>query len=92
MEIAHEPDNHRFVIKTDDGDATLIYRHAGEKTLDFRSTYVPEEQRGHRLGELLVIDGLAYARDKGYSVIPSCPFVRTVVRRHPEYSDLIVER
>jgi predicted GNAT family acetyltransferase len=91
MEIQHEPDRHRFVIATEDGEATLTYRHAGSKTLDFRSTFVPEAQRGHRVGEVLVQSGLDSARAQGYSVIPSCPFGRTVVRRHSEYADLLVE-
>ncbi|HYO45390.1 MAG TPA: GNAT family N-acetyltransferase [Gemmatimonadota bacterium] len=87
----HEPDRHRFVVRLEDGEATLQYNHAGSKTLDFRSTFVPEQHRGRKIGDKLVVDALAYARTQGYSVIPSCPFVRTVVRRHSEYGDLIVE-
>lgn len=93
MEIKtlHEPDRHRFVVPLEDGEATLQYRHAGSKTLDFRSTFVPEQHRGRQIGEKLVLDALAYARAQDYSVIPSCPFVGTVVRRHAGYRDLIVE-
>ena len=88
----HEPDQHRFVVALDGGaEATLSYSHAGTKTLDFRSTFVPEDQRGRGIGERLVFDALDYARANGYGVIPSCSFVRTLVRRRAEYRDLIVE-
>jgi predicted GNAT family acetyltransferase len=89
--VLHEPDRHRFVVALENGEATLQYKHAGSKTFDFRSTFVPEQHRGRQIGEKLVVEALAYARTLGYSVIPSCPFVHTIVRRHSEYGDLIVE-
>ena len=87
----HEPENERFVVATESGDATLEYRHAGTKTLDYRSTFVPEKERNHGIGERMVLDALDWARDNDYSVIPSCPFVKAVARRHSEYQDLIVQ-
>ena len=94
MEIRtrHEPDNERFVVDTDSGEATLVYRHAGTKTLDYRSTFVPEEVRSHGIGERIVLDALEWAKDNGYSVIPSCPFVKAVAKRHSEYQALIVRQ
>ena len=32
---------------------------------------------------------LRYARDRGYTVVPSCPFVAAYIARHPEYRDLL---
>jgi predicted GNAT family acetyltransferase len=92
VKVRHEPDRHRFVVPLEGGEATLRYEQAGSTTLDFRTTFVPVRHRGRNIGETLVVEALAYARAQGYSVIPSCPFVRTVVRRHSEYEDLIVER
>jgi hypothetical protein len=34
---------------------------------------------------------LAYAREQGYKIIPSCSFVRAYMERHPEYDDLLAE-
>lgn len=87
----HEPENERFVVDTDSGKATLEYRHAGAKTLDYRSTFVPHEDRNKGIGERIVLDALDWARANDYSVIPSCPFVKTVVKRHSGYRDLIVQ-
>ena len=94
MEIVtrHEPENHRFVVYLEDSEATLEYGHAGPKTLDYRSTFVPVEYRGKGVGERMVLDALDYARENGYAVIPSCSFVRALVKRHKEYKDLVVER
>jgi predicted GNAT family acetyltransferase len=86
----HEPENERFVIETPSGNATLVYRHAGPKRLDYRSTFVPEEERSRGIGERMVLDALDWARSNDYSVIPSCPFVKAVVQRHLEYEEVIV--
>jgi len=85
----HEPDNHRFVVDLDEAEATLEYRQAGDRTLDYRSTFVPVAHRGRGVGERLVRDALDYARENDFSVIPSCSFVRAFVKRHSEYRDLI---
>ena len=92
METRHEPDNGRFVIELDGAEAVLEYSEAGPRTLDYTSTFVPEEHRNKGVGERLVLDALRYAREQGVRVIPTCPFVRTVVKRHPEHQDLIAER
>jgi predicted GNAT family acetyltransferase len=91
MDLAtrHEPENHRFVVDLDRDEATLEYRQAGAKTLDYRSTFVPVAHRGRGVGERLVRDALDYAREKGLSVIPSCSFVQAFVKRHAEYRDLV---
>lgn len=92
MEIRHESDRQRFVADADGGQGTLDYRRRDEKTLDFRSTFVPRELRGHGIGAKLVLHGLDYAREHGLAVIPTCPFVERVIEDHPEYRDLVAER
>ncbi len=92
VETRHDIENTRFVISLEGATATLEYTQASEGTLDFTSTFVPVEHRNKRIGERLVIDAFDYVRAKGYRVIPSCPFVRTIARRHSEYQDLLTER
>jgi predicted GNAT family acetyltransferase len=36
----------------------------------------------------LTAHALHYARDHGYAVVPSCPFVAVYIARHPEFRDL----
>lgn len=88
-EVQHETARQRFVVQIDGKEGTLDYRRRDESTLDFRSTYVPRELRGRKLGERLVLYGLDYARENGMKVVPTCPFVGRVVEDHPEYRDLI---
>ena len=89
LEIRHDEAQRKFVVRTDAGEAYLLYAPAGEATLDFQSTYVPFEARGRFLGSKIVRYALDYARDHGYRVIPTCWFVGTVVERHPEYRTLL---
>ena len=93
IEIRHDPEGERFVAKLEEGpEARLQYAHAGPKTVDFLSTYVPPAYRGRRIGDRLVLQALDWAREKGYRVIPTCWFVGTMVERHPEYQELMTTR
>ena len=73
----------------DQGDAHLEYRVVDESTLDFHSTFVDPALRGRGLAAEVVRAALDDARARGKRVIPSCSYVRTFVRRHPEYRDLV---
>jgi uncharacterized protein len=44
---------------------------------------------GHGLGSRIVAGALDDIRARGLSVVPSCSFVRSYLRRHPEYADLV---
>ena len=92
IQTQHEPDSQRFVVRLDSGEATLEYEHAGSKTLYYKSTFVPEEERDRGIGEQMVLDALDWARDHDYGVIPSCPFVKSVVERHKEYQGVVVQK
>lgn len=89
LEIRHDRDRQRFVAPLNGKEATLRYSEAGERRLDYRSTFVPEEHRHKGIGERIVIEALDWARDNGYEVIPTCPFVKRVLDEHPEYGDLL---
>jgi predicted GNAT family acetyltransferase len=49
---------------------------------------VPREHRGAGLASQLTVRALEYAREHGYRVRPTCPFVAAYLERHPEYRDL----
>lgn len=92
MEIRHDTDRKRFVAEVDGKEGTLTYERVDDGTLDYRSTFVPEELRGDGIGAKLVLHALDYARENDFEVVPSCPFVGKVIEEHPEYEDLIAER
>lgn len=83
IEIRHDLDHNRFVARTAHGEATLEYSRADADTLDYRSTFVPPQDRGAGIGEALVLHAVDWAEANGFEVRPSCPFVRRVLEQHP---------
>jgi predicted GNAT family acetyltransferase len=57
--------------------------------LALNHTEVPIELEGRGVASRLVKAVLDKARADGVKVLPYCPFVRTYLKRHPEYRDLI---
>lgn len=53
-------------------------------------TEVAPAVEGRGLGARLVAGALDDLRGRGLHVVPICPFVRSYIRRHPEYGDLVV--
>jgi uncharacterized protein len=53
-------------------------------------TEVSPSLEGRGLGARLVAGALQDIRSRGLHVVPICPFVRSYLRRHPEYRDLVV--
>lgn len=92
MEIRHEAERGRFVAAVDGHEATLTYRRIDDGTLDYTSTYVPNELRGRGVGARLVMHALDWAREQGQKVVPTCWFVGRVLDERPEYADLAARR
>jgi hypothetical protein len=89
MNVEHDESGSRFVVRVDGDEAELAYTMAGPKLIDLRHTYVPASARGKGVGETLAEAAFAYAREHGYRVVPSCPFVRKWLRRHKEQAELV---
>ncbi|HUX80325.1 MAG TPA: GNAT family N-acetyltransferase [Alphaproteobacteria bacterium] len=84
--IEHDEKNKQFVAIVEGKAATLKYSISPDgKTLDYYSTFVPPELRGRHIGQDIVKFALDFAKENGYQVIPSCPFVKTYIDRHSEY-------
>ena len=88
--IRHEPDARRFVIERAGGTGVITYRELAGRVLDLDHTFVPRALRGGGIASQLAEHALNYAREHGYRVIPSCPFVATFIERHPQHRDLLV--
>ena len=52
-------------------------------------TVVPLALEGHGIAGRLARAALDYARDRGLSVVPLCPYVADYIGKHPEYEDLV---
>ncbi|MBW3660496.1 MAG: N-acetyltransferase [Gemmatimonadetes bacterium] len=90
LEILHDEKRRRFRAEVTGGEARLDYRRDGG-VVDFHSTYVPEEARGGGVAAEIVSRGFDWAKENGLRVVPSCSYVRTFVKRYPEYEPLVEE-
>ncbi|HEX7979850.1 MAG TPA: GNAT family N-acetyltransferase [Gemmatimonadaceae bacterium] len=81
----------RFEILTEQGAAILTYRYRGAD-LDLIHTEVPPALEGRGYASALATAALSFARREGLKVIPTCPYVRAYLARHPEHADLVVHR
>lgn len=89
--VTNDPAAGRFEAHTEHGVAHLKYIARGD-VLDLVHTEVPQEAEGQGIGAALAKAALDHARAEGMKVIPSCPFVRTYIKRHGEYADLVATR
>ena len=91
VHVDHRPADHRFVATVDGGEAVLIYAPLPDGALDLEHTIVPEEARGGGVGDALVRAAVAYARDRGVQLVPTCPYVEAWVARHPKERDVFAD-
>ncbi len=75
VDVRHEPDQHRFIAIVDGKESVLLYAPAGEGAVDFRSTFVDPSLRNRGVGDALVRTGVAWARERRLTIVPSCWFV-----------------
>ena len=88
LTIGHEPMQGRFVARVDAMDCEVGYRLEGDVMVIFH-TRVPPPLEGRGIAAQLVAAALAYARDAGWQVRPTCSYVRAYIRRHPVTQDLL---
>ena len=65
------------------------YEVRGGDVVAFPHTLVEPRFQNRGLASRLIDEALAAARDRGWSVLPECSFVRLHLRRHPGLVDLV---
>ena len=58
-------------------------------TLFLIHTQVPPELKGTGAAGAIVQKALQYAKDNNYKIVPICPFVRSYLEKHKEWSDMV---
>jgi predicted GNAT family acetyltransferase len=88
LDIHHDATAGSFEAQVDGGTAECVYRlHGG--LMNIVHTEVPPQSEGRGIAAALVQAALAHARAMGWRVRPSCSYVRSYMRRHPETQDLL---
>jgi len=67
----------------------ILYRLTPGHVVLLHTEVLPSVE-GKGLGARLVAGALDDIRARGLHVVPFCPFVRSYIRRHPVYADLVV--
>jgi predicted GNAT family acetyltransferase len=67
----------------------ILYRLAPGRVVLLHTEVLPSVE-GKGLGARLVAGALDDIRARGLHVVPFCPFVRSYIRRHADYADLVV--
>lgn len=92
-DILHELDGSkgRYTTRPDPGgpEAELTYSRASDALIIIDHTGVPDAYRGGNVGLALVERAVGDAREKGYKILPLCPFAAAQFRRHPEWKDVL---
>lgn len=81
--IVDEPDEHRFVYRSDGAEAQLVYRRDGRRLI-LVHTEVPDERGGRGIGGQLVQAAVDRARTEDWTVAPWCPFARKWLANHSD--------
>ena len=92
MNIQHEETGKggRFFISEGGRDiAEMTYIWAGEQRIIIDHTEVDPSLEGKGVGKALVARGVEFAREKGLSILPLCPYAKKVIERTPEYQDVL---
>ncbi len=71
-----------------DAEAEITFTHRGPNLISADHTGAPEALKGTGVAAALVDYLVADARERGFKVIPICPYVRARYQRHPEWRDV----
>ncbi len=92
MEIQHEQSETKgafYIEQSGERLAVMTYSKAGTDRIIIDHTEVSDELRGQGAGKKMVEAAVAYVRAKQISIVPLCPFARSVFNKHPELKDVL---
>jgi uncharacterized protein len=88
--VTHNPDRSRFEAHLDGQLAGFAEYQQTHELYVFSHTEVDRSFEGRGIGGALARTGLDHVRAEGSrSVLPTCPFIKAWIDRHPDYADLL---
>jgi predicted GNAT family acetyltransferase len=87
--VVDAPAASRFEILVDGAVAGFAEYRRTSSSVSFTHTVVDPAFEGRGLGSVLARGVLDASREAGLTVLPFCPFIRSYIRRHPAYLDLV---
>jgi predicted GNAT family acetyltransferase len=80
----------RFVLRNGGDEAELTYSVTAPTLIIADHTGVPDSLRGTGAGLALVQALVDWARAGGIKVVPLCPFVNAMRKKHPDLADVFI--
>jgi uncharacterized protein len=93
-EIQHQRAGHKgaFVIERDGKRlAEMTYTTAGAERVIIDHTTVDDALRGTGAGKKLVEAAVQWARAENRTILPLCPFAKSVFDKTPAYADVLAQ-
>jgi predicted GNAT family acetyltransferase len=87
--IQENPEQSRYELVVDDTVAGVVEYVEKEDHVELTHTEVDPSHEGEGLGSQLARAVLDSLRNDNRAMVPSCPFIRSYIQRHPEYVDLV---
>ncbi len=81
--------NNRFELEVNSYVAFIEFDKIDPAILDLVHTEVPKELAGKGIGSQLVVGALQYCKVNTFKIIPSCPFIKNYIEKHPEWLELV---
>lgn len=78
---------YRTDVEGSDKPAELTWRAQGNARIADH-TFTPPEARGKGIAAKLVDALIADAHKEGFTIVPQCPYVAALFRKHPEWAQL----
>lgn len=88
-EFVDNADAHRFELRSGDEVLGVLLYRLGADHITLVHTEIDPAHGGQGHAATLARAALGHARERGLRVVPSCPYVASYVRKHPEYADLV---
>jgi len=89
VEVLDQAERRRYEATIDGALAGIATYQLEPGTITFIHTEVDRAFRGSHVGSKLARFALDDARSRDLRVVPLCPFIRSYIKRHPEYEDLV---
>ena len=87
--LADNPAASRYELHVDGKLAGFITYHIRGQAISLNHTEVDPGFQGGGIAGHLARYALDDARKRDLAVLPYCPYVRSWIKRHPEYADLV---
>ncbi len=81
---------YRADVEGSDKQAELTWRARGEARIA-NHTFTPPAARGKGIAAQLVVAMVEDAKAQGFTIVPQCPYVAALFRKHPEWAPYLAE-